>query len=371
MEIKKRIKVGMFMAPDPMLPYNKLLIDSLAKRIEMVLLESLSKKWVYKNQKKLDIIHFQWTMPFFTASSKINAWKQVIAFIYFLFFLKREGYKIVWTVHNIHPHDKSIFPYYWGDFFLSHCADAVIVHAESTKKELKRWYGRSSKNVYLIPFSTYKGYSEAYEYGYPPKKARTELDLPKDKFIYLFFGYVRKYKGIDILIKAFQKAKQDNGVLLIVGGYWTDVDKAEIEKVVKNDPNIILHTKEMDDKCVQQHMAAADVVVLPYRKITTSGVLVLALTFGKPIIAVKKGMLPEWVSAENGIVVETEQDLQRALHDIQRKDLKAMGEVSYTLSQKYPWSKVATLYEEVYENILYSKKEQEEKNDFGENNEQE
>jgi glycosyltransferase involved in cell wall biosynthesis len=236
------------------------------------------------------------------------------------------------------------------------------VHAESTKKELKQWYAHSSKNVFLIPFSTYNGYSEAYKYGYSKEKAREELGLPKDKFIYLFFGYVRKYKGIDILIKAFQRAKPDNSVLLIGGGYWTDADKAEIERVVKNDTNIILHTQEMTDTCVQQHMAAADVVVLPYRRITTSGVLVLALTFGKPIIAVKKGMLPEWVSAENGIVVETEQNLQRALHEIQKKDLRAMGEVSYTLSQKYPWSRVARLYEEVYEKVLNEKKEQREKN---------
>ena len=345
------MSVGMFIHPHSTLPYNKLLADSLKQEVNLKLLEVLSKKWVSEDSSALDIVHFQWTIGFFDASKKLQQWKQVLAFIYFLFLLRKKGCKIVWTVHNIHPHDRPLFPYYLGNMFLAHLADAIIVHAESASKEVKQWYGLSKKIV-VIPYTTYQGYSKIYTPNYSKVKARRELRLPENKFIYLFFGYIRKYKGVDIIIKAFQKKRPKNSILLIAGGYWSNKERKEIEKLVGNDPDIILHTEEIIGKSVQQHMAAADVVVLPYRKITTSGVLVLALTFGKPIIAVKKGMLPEWVSEKNGILVEREQDLETALHEIQKKDLKAMEAASYKLSQEYPWSRIAQLYRGVYKKVL-------------------
>ena len=349
----EKINVGMFISKDCTLPYNKLLVDSLKEDgINLLLLDKMSSKWFKENRGKIDVIHIHWPITFYDSSKKITQWKQVLAFIYFILLIKKHSYKLVWTVHNVLPHDRSIFPFYLGNLFLTHFADALILHAHSTKKELKKYFGYT-KDAFVIPYTNYTPYSNVYSHKYSKKKARKELGLPPDKFIYMFFGYIRKYKGIDIAIRAFQKAKPKNSLFVIAGSYWSDEEKAEIVPLIQNDTNIIASGEEITGKKVQQHMSAADVIVLPYKKITTSGVLVLALTFGKPIIGMKKGMVQEWVSDKNGILVETEAELENALIEIQKKDLNEMSNESFSLSQKYNWPRISGLYEEVYKKILH------------------
>ena len=308
--------------------------------------------WLKKNQGKINVLHFQWMIALYKSTNILKECKNVLMFIYFLLLMKKYNYKIVWTVHNILPHESTLFSHYYiSNFFLARCADALIVHSEDTKKQIKKYYGRT-KEVFVIPVTNYQDNKSKYDYKYPKKKAREELGLSQDKFIYLYFGYIRKYKGVDIAVKAFQAAQPKNSLFVLAGGYWTDEDKGIIEALIKNDTAIISYPQELPAEKLYQYLIASDVVVLPYRRVTSSGAMVLALTFGKPIIGMKKGVLTDWVSEKNGIPVMTEEELEKAFKHIQKKDLDAMSRNSYAFSQKWSWPKIAKSYREVYEKIL-------------------
>ena len=353
---KQNFVVGMFTALGSTDPYPALLVHALEQEgISLKLVDSLSRAWLKANQGKIDIIHFQWMISLYKSTNMLKECKNVLAFIYFLSLMKRYKYKIVWTVHNIIPHEGRVFSHYYiGNFFLTRYADALIVHSEDTKKEIKKYYGRT-KEIFVIPVTNYQDHNSKYDYTYSKKKAREELGLPQDKFIYLYFGYVRKYKGVDIAIRAFQRAQPNNSLFIIAGGYWTNKDKESTEALISGDPHILSFPQELPAEKLYQYIIASDVIVLPYRRVTSSGAMVLALTFGKPIIGMRKGVLNDWVSEKNGIPIETEEELEKAFCDIQDKNLDALSKASYAFSQTWSWQKIAKLYREVYERILSSK----------------
>jgi len=137
--------------------------------------------------------------------------------------------------------------------------------------------------------------------------ARKKLGLPDDGFIFLFFGFIRKYKGLDLLISALEKLGTDNRkiYLLIAGEFYAGEDDiiAQINKSPKKNI-IITHTSFINDEDVGYYFSASDCVVQPYRNATQSGVTPLAYHFEIPMIVTNVGALPDLVPEELGVVCE-------------------------------------------------------------------
>ncbi len=140
------------------------------------------------------------------------------------------------------------------------------------------------------------------------KRAGKELHLSENDKVILFFGYVRKYKGLDILIDALPEAIQQipELKLLIVGEFYDDVSAyiSRIERLgLKN--NVLLINKFVPNEEVAKYYSAADVTALPYRSATQSAVLNVSYSFGKPVIAARVGGLSEFVKDNyTGIIIE-------------------------------------------------------------------
>jgi glycosyltransferase involved in cell wall biosynthesis len=140
--------------------------------------------------------------------------------------------------------------------------------------------------------------------------ARKELEIGNKELVVLFFGFIRKYKGLDILLDAMKlintKHKTHNPKLLIAGEFYEDrkTYDEQIDKLGIRD-NLILHTDFIPDNEVKNYLCAADVVIQPYRNATQSGVTPLAYHFEVPMIVTNVGGLPAMVPDNKvGLVAE-------------------------------------------------------------------
>jgi glycosyltransferase involved in cell wall biosynthesis len=138
--------------------------------------------------------------------------------------------------------------------------------------------------------------------------ARNYLKLPLDSKIILFFGFIRQYKGLDLLIEAMaDKRIKAKGIKLVVAGEFYQDSKPYIELIEKLEltDSLILHTNFIPDDEVKYYCCAADVIVQPYRNATQSGVTPLAYHFDKPMIVTNVGGLPKMViDGATGLVAE-------------------------------------------------------------------
>ena len=164
-------------------------------------------------------------------------------------------------------------------------------------------HGRKIYRSSLPPF-------DCYTYGdrFSRSLSRKELNLEDTDKVLLFFGYVRKYKGLDILIDAMPEALKQYPELklLVVGEFYDDVS-GYISRVKKLDlqEKVIILNKFVANEEVGKYYTASDVTVLPYRSATQSAVLNVSYSFGKPVIATKVGGLSEFIQDNyTGIVVE-------------------------------------------------------------------
>lgn len=204
--------------------------------------------------------------------------------------------KIICLADNILPHEKRPGDGLLTKYFLS-VPDAFIVMGESVMQELYK-LKPEAKGI-LIDHPLFDNFGEIVE----KEVARKFLNIPLYEKLVLFFGFIRKYKGLDLLLDAFGndilKGSQIN--LLIAGEFYED-SKPYMHQIEQNQikQNIYLHNHFIPDSLVRYYLSAADVVVQPYKNATQSGVTPLAYHFEKPMIVTDVGALARLVP--NGIV---------------------------------------------------------------------
>lgn len=200
--------------------------------------------------------------------------------------------KIVSLVHNAISHERTFVEKPLAKFFFNRC-NAFMVFSEPVKSDLLKL--RSDANILLQPHPIYDHYAEPID----RKDACRKLKIRDDKRNLLFFGLIRDYKGLDILIKAMD-GLDDTYQLIIAGECYGSFDKYQhlIDQSRLKD-NIIVFEQYIHDEMVSTLFSAADVLVLPYRSATQSGVVALAYQMELPMIATNVGAL--------GTVIETSQ----------------------------------------------------------------
>jgi glycosyltransferase involved in cell wall biosynthesis len=211
------------------------------------------------------------------------------------------GGALVWTVHNTLPHDARM-PELEAALQQAIVDRATVVHVLSanTPQAVADWFTIPADRVLHVPHPNYIG---AYVDTVSPEAARWELGIPPDDTVYALLGAIMPYKGIDQLIDAFDAALQrDPGRrrLLVAGGPSSHPEvEAFLRRCVLH-PFISLHARKIPGDEMQLFLRAADVAVLPYLRSLNSGVLMLALSFGVPVVAPAVGGIAEVVTPEIG-----------------------------------------------------------------------
>ncbi|MDU1891013.1 MAG: glycosyltransferase [Dysgonomonas sp.] len=206
--------------------------------------------------------------------------------------------KIVSLVHNAIPHERTIIDKPLAKFFFNRC-DAFIVMSEPVKKDLLLL--KKNANILLQPHPIYDHYGERID----RQEACRLLKIKEDKKNLLFFGLIRDYKGLDLLIDAFGKL-DDSYQLIIAGESYGSFDKynAQISLSPLKD-NIAVFEQYIPDEMVTTLFSAADMLVLPYRSATQSGVVALAYQLELPMIATNVGALGSTIKeSETGLVID-------------------------------------------------------------------
>lgn len=209
---------------------------------------------------------------------------------------KNKHTRILCIADNIIPHEPNPVDSIFTRYFVKP-VDAFITMSEKVMSDLKQF--APGKPAEYIPHPLYDNFGEKISKA----DARAYLEIPPEEKILLFFGFIRKYKGLDILLDAM-KLLQSDGTnsnlkppkLLIAGEFYGDrkVYDEQIKKLGIKD-QLILHTHFIADNEVKYYLCAADVVVQPYRTATQSGVTPLAYHFEIPMIVTNVGGLPDMV----------------------------------------------------------------------------
>jgi glycosyltransferase involved in cell wall biosynthesis len=186
------------------------------------------------------------------------------------------------------------------------------------------------------------------------RKARTELGLPQDKTILLFFGFIRDYKGLDVLMRAYAEARKQSAasdqqsadMLLVVAGefYNNGEQYKQLEQELGLEGTITWHTDFIPDERVRLYFSAADMIVQPYKTATQSGVTQIAYHFERPMLVTNVGGLAEIVpDGKVGYVCPVDehaiaQALVRFADMSAEERDKLFGENIKKEKQKYAWS---------------------------------
>ena len=277
-------------------PYQKLLYGALSERYG-IRIGGLSQKHLKKSvlkdcREKFSIIHVHWLHALMDFSSDSGA----NAFMDALQYAKSIGYQIVYTAHNIISHDTEFrerelrFRKKASTLF-----DYILTHGNLAKERIEKEIGVPSEKVHIVPHGTYEGYYPNYV---SPEFARSKLGIPESDFVFLFFGNIKAYKGIDKLLEAYVSVKRKyRNVRLVIAGRAMEKDSENlIQNLCASDDSVLYKPEYIGDQYVQEYFNAANIVVLPYRNILTSGAMLLSMAFHKPVIAPRAGLIPELIS---------------------------------------------------------------------------
>ena len=234
--------------------------------------------------------------------------------------IKRNGHsKIIGLIDNIVPHEKRFGDRPLAQYFASAC-DAFVVMSRAVEAQMKTF---SDSPTAYIPHPIYDNYGERVS----REAALSYLNLPNDTRYILFFGFIRHYKGLDLLLEALkviatkeatEGVKKLNMKLIVAGEFYDDADfYKNLISSQAIEEQVILRTDFIPSEEVRYYFGAADLVVQPYRTATQSGISQVAYHFEKPMIVTNVGGLPEIVPhGEAGYVVEpTPQYIADALVD--------------------------------------------------------
>ena len=210
--------------------------------------------------------------------------------------------------------------------------------SEKVLSDLRKFTGKPAQ---LVQHPLYDNFGDAIS----KIEARRFLGLNENDKIVLFFGFIRQYKGLDLLLKAMadERIKKENIRLLVAGEFYED-DKAYLQLIQENNlqEHVILKTNFIPDSEVKYYLCSGDCVVQPYKNATQSGVTPLAYHFEKPMIVTNVGGLPSLVPHEKvGLVCEP--DPKSIADSILR--FYQLGEQYFiphlrSEKQKYSWSKL-------------------------------
>ncbi|MDR0566339.1 MAG: glycosyltransferase [Prevotellaceae bacterium] len=211
--------------------------------------------------------------------------------------LLRKKAKIITLYHNVIPHEPHFFDRMLLKFFVEQSA-ASIVMSDAVRRDLLSL--KPDAKLLYKPHPLYSHFGEAL----PKAQARARLGLQPDKKTLLFFGLIRDYKGLDLLIEAFGKLPPGYQ-LLIAGEPYGGFEKYRAQiAALPNAQRVRAEARYISDAEVPLFFSAADACVLPYRSATQSGITSIACHFGLPIIATDVGGLKEAIADnETGVIV--------------------------------------------------------------------
>ena len=252
--------------------------------------------------------------------------------------------KVVCQIDNVEPHEHHIIDKPCNHYYLG-AVDGFVYMSEQVHSELKAY---TTAPAIFSPHPMFENFGVAAERTEACRKIGISAE---DKYT-LFFGLIRDYKGLDLLLKAWAQWKPEGRRLLIAGEFYASREKyiSLIEELGLED-RVVLHDRFIADEDVRYYFSAADALVLPYRTATQSGVTQIAYNFSLPMIVTRVGGLPEIVpDGRVGLVCEPEvESIAEALRELYAGEkLQTFKENFADERKRFSWAAMCDKLEEVY-----------------------
>lgn len=320
--------------------YNELLSNSLIEK--GIVVENYRRRFIFK-LKRNNILHMHWIHSVYQSNIRILFILKSIIFFLKLIFYKIRGVKIIWTVHNIYPHS---FKYKklekWIRSSVLKIVNKVIVASESIKIKLITELNVEESKIFVIPHGHYKGVYKSNNIDFKQK-----YNIPKNNYVFLFFGAIKPYKGVLELVEVFNSCGDKNSTLIVAGNPTTELYN-KLNNV--NSKNIVFDLRFIPDEEIYDIIKCSDVVVLPYKEVTTSGTAILALSLYRPIVAPKTNFLNEYFDEYTSYLYDSkETSLIDALIQVKTKEIYNVNRFIDKLND-LNWSNIATEIIKCYKN---------------------
>lgn len=296
-----------------------------------------------------DIIHVQW-VPLVEEGVPIELW--------FLKLAKRRGIKLVYTVHNLLPHDSesSLKETFARVYKLM---DALICHTRETRNRLIQEFGLDGEKIWVIPHGP-------LFYDYKPirkQEAKRRIGLSAEHSVVLYQGLLRPYKGVDFLLDAWKNVQSNQpSARLVIAGRGEDrhmeVVRAKVDELGIRS-SVRLDLRYITSEELPIYYQAADIAVYPHREITQSGALMTGIAFGTPIVATSLPGFRETLEAYGGAVCVEHGDVDGLSQLLSRlignsRERGRLASTSTSQDSAMCWKIIAQQTRDCYEEILRS-----------------
>jgi beta-1,4-mannosyltransferase len=335
-------------------PYQRMLAQHLTnagietvcrKSLKVVLSEHLS------GERRIDVVHLHWLNSL--APSPLSLGRAIVL-LSRIHKLRKAGVKVVWTVHNLLPHESRL---QWLDKILAsivaRLAQAIVVHSRGARKEVVAAFRLQNEKIHVIPHANYVDY---YDNRVGKLEARKRLGLDKQDLVFLYLGAIRPYKGVTELIGSFQRTAKEDARLVIAGKPLNRRIEEEVNRCIEDPERIIFRPGYVADDELQIYLNAADVVVFPYKRLLTSGALVLGMSFGKVCLAPRLDTITDYVDEKGAFLYEPNDGaaLAKAIAQaiLERERIAEMGVHNLRRAQDWNPDKVARMTATIYYGLL-------------------
>jgi beta-1,4-mannosyltransferase len=282
-------------------PYFRLFYSALrAHGVEWVGRFEPTRRWLRAHADAFDVLHFHWPEWIIRSDPdwlraidespavwrltpllrRVAPWTRIREYCAFLDAARALGKGIVWTCHNVDPHEDANWPVRAAFRALARAADLVICHDASASAECEALYAPRGRFV-IMEHGNYDG---VYPLARPKHEVRRELGLDRDAPLLVCVGQVRPYKAVDLACEAVAQLGGD--VSLLIAGHAPIASYARhVEELVARLPHAVFVDRHLSDQEFADYVGASDAVLLPYRSITGSGSALAALSLGRAVVA--------------------------------------------------------------------------------------
>lgn len=279
-------------------------------------------------------IHFDWITSYYFRRALWMTLLNIPLFICQILIVRYVfQIKLVWTLHNIHPHDAKYYKIhnFCRRFFAKHTNWIRLFSSDSIQRAQQTL--NINANFVVCPEGSYVDY---YKSSVLKKEARNKLKIEEKDFVYLYLGFIKPYKGIENLIKSFSSLKIINKKLIIAGNV---LNENYFKEIYTNNNDISFINKFIENDELQYFYKTADVVVLPFNKVENSGSVILAMGFKKTVIAPKMGVLKKRLKQQNVFLYE-DNELQKKLNLAyeKRNQLEEYGLNNFDALKEFSWN---------------------------------
>lgn len=333
----------------PTNPYQRLLYSEATSSLDIVsgTIEDACKK-VSSGQHT--IFHLHWPEPIFAGTHSPDQFDhRATVFLSWIKRFKGLGGKFLLTMHNAAPHSAKDLSA-WMEFLPKLCsyADRIHIHTVEAVEAIQRLYSLDKEKCFVVPHGNY---IDSYRNSLTTEDCRIMLGVKPFSTVFGFVGQVRPYKGLDMLVAAFNHLSElhPDVDLVLAGKPVHPLPNGFLKNSLGKREDIHVFEGYIPDDDIQKYLNSLDVIVLPYSNILTSGSVMLAASFGLPVILPRLETLRDVIG--HGFTIDYDPVSPTGLLEAMQKfmqltdaEREAMRKASYAFAEDRSWQRLSTAF---------------------------